>query len=104
MLPARHHACAETTGAERSSRIMTCNPLSNVKKRTSSGIEVAAFVDDESAAVKVWIIVHSTSANAHWMARGSYTRAARGEGGRFGDVILRSPLTGSVCGAPARNQ
>jgi hypothetical protein len=39
---------------------------------------------DESAAVNVWIIVnkHSTRANAHFMAQGSYTREAGGEGGR----------------------
>ena len=36
-LPARHHACALTTGALWSSRRMICRPLSSVTKRTPGG-------------------------------------------------------------------
>src|SRR5262245_15774304 len=85
MLPDWHHACAETTGADLSSRMNTVSPFSNVTTRTSGGTAGIPFVDDESAAVRVTVIIKAkapASANAHFMARGSYTRRARGEGGR----------------------
>src|SRR6186997_3393597 len=86
MLPARDHACAETTGADLSSRMMSVNALSSVTIRTSGGMAGMEFVvigEAASAAVKVAIMVKAqTSARAQFMARGSYTRARRGEGGR----------------------
>src|ERR1043166_8369552 len=87
MLPARHHACAETTGADLSSRMMSVSALSSVTIRTSggmAGMELFVIDEAESAAVRFTVIVSkiSNSANAHFMATGSYTREARGEGGR----------------------
>src|SRR5215218_4190386 len=81
MLPARHQAWAETTGAERSSRIITCNPFSNVMKRTSSGMVGAALVEAEFTAVRFKVMVQfHASATAPPMAGKSYTRIAGGEG------------------------
>jgi hypothetical protein len=46
-------------------------------------MEFVVIGEAESAAVKVAIMVKAqTSAHAHFMATGSYTRKAGGEGGR----------------------